>query len=224
FLSSAAIILGVTLLYVWVNFGEISRISEATPHSYNLSYGVSVLPQRLERSPYSHYAAAARVLTGITAAVLILFGVWFSRKIKLTSSYAPARYLDAFRAGSAIYIGTFFLGSNFDYRLVFLLLTIPQLIQWAQERRVLVRHLAQITLAALYLSLWHRMMLRGLEWLLPKDFPGSFSRALAFFPDEIANWLLFAGLIFLFFGSLPAWLSIRAKTTLQDVSADRLSG
>lgn len=183
FLLSAAIILGVTLLYVWVNFGEILRISEATPHSYNLSYGVSVLPQRLERSPYAHYAAAARVLTSITAAVLILLGVWFSRKIELTSSYLPARYLDAFRAGSAIYIGTFFLGSNFDYRLVFLLLTIPQLIQWAQERQVLTRRLAQITLAALYLSLWHRMMLRGLEWLLPKGFPGSFSRALAFFPD-----------------------------------------
>lgn len=195
-----------------MNFGEISRISEATPHSYNLSYGVSVLPKRLERSPYAHYAAAARVLTRITAAVLLLFGVWFSRKIKLTSGYSPARYLDAFRAGSAIYIGTFFIGSNFDYRLVFLLLTIPQLIQWVQERQALTRRLAKITLAALYLSLWHRWILLALERLLPKDFPGSFSRALAFFPDEIANWVLFAGLIFLFFASLSAWLAFKAET------------
>lgn len=213
FLILVALIVGISLLYFLTNFREILLTLSATQKSYNLSYGITVLPQRLERSPYANYASVFLVLTSVTATILTIGGVWFSRRLDLSQSYRAASFLDAFRAGSAIYVGTFFLGSNFDYRLMFLLLTIPQLTHWWQEKDVLIRRIAKITGGALYLSLWHRLILRGLEWLLPADFPGSFSRALAFFPDEIANWVLFAGMIFLLAASLPRWVFFGTNNT-----------
>lgn len=38
---------------------------------------------------------------------------------------------DAFLAGSAIYLGSYALLHNYDYRLVCLVLTLPQLMEWA---------------------------------------------------------------------------------------------
>ena len=43
------------------------------------------------------------------------------------------RRLDAFWAGAAIYVGTYVFSSNFDYRLVFLLLCVPQLCAWRRD-------------------------------------------------------------------------------------------
>src|SRR5262249_28027873 len=38
-----------------------------------------------------------------------------------------------FLMGSAIYVGTFAIGANFNYKLVFLLFCIPQLMVWARN-------------------------------------------------------------------------------------------
>ncbi len=46
----------------------------------------------------------------------------------------PSVALNAFRAGAGLYLGTFAAGSAFDYKLSYLLLTLPQLILWARGR------------------------------------------------------------------------------------------
>ncbi|MCX8061632.1 MAG: hypothetical protein N3D16_03510 [Anaerolineales bacterium] len=209
FLLLTALILGISGLYFSANFREMSLIFSATQKSYNLSYGINVLPQRLERSPFANYAPASLTLTSLTAAILTIVGAWFGSRFDLSHSCRKASFLDAFRAGSAIYVGTFFLGNNFDYRLMFLLLTIPQLTHWWQAKPASIQRTAQITGIALYLSLWHRLVLRGLKWLLPAELPGSINRALAFFPDEIANWILFAGMIVLLAASFPRWVFLK---------------
>jgi hypothetical protein len=204
-LSIAGLILAISTLYFLINFREILLAFQATPKSHNLSYGISVLPQRLERSPFAPFAKPALYLTSVTAIAITLGGIFFGKRCDLSQNSPKAYYLDAFRAGSAIYIGTFFLGSNFDYRLMFLLLTIPQLVFWWQDHNAWVRRIAKISAIALYLSLWHRLILRGVERLLPANFPPAYSRALAFFPDELANWVLFGSLVVLLAASLPRW-------------------
>jgi len=211
FLIIIALSLGAFMLYFMTSFREILLTLNNTPKSYNLSYGISVIPKRLARSPYAPYATIGLILTSTTAVAIVIGGYFFGTKVDLSNDYQRERYLDAFRAGSAIYIGTFFLGSNFDYRLMFLLLTIPQLFWWWQSPAPLIRAIAQISGIALYMSLWHRLILRGLQWLLPADFPGSYTRALAFLPDELANWILFSGLVLLLAASLPRWLYPNAK-------------
>jgi hypothetical protein len=96
----------LTLRDLW-----IIRLAAQTPLLY--SYGVV---------PNAHW-----LLPGLPGEVLILgavalaavLGGWHLRS-------APDTY--AFQAGAAIYLGTYVLGSNFDYRIVFLLLTLPTLL------------------------------------------------------------------------------------------------
>ncbi len=58
---------------------------------------------------------------------------------------AASADLDAFWAGAGVYVATFCLFHSFDYRLVFLLLTIPQLLRWARR----AEPVAWVSLAAL---------------------------------------------------------------------------
>ena len=61
-----------------------------------------------------------------------------------------ARDLDLFWAGACIYVGSYLVFVNQDYRLIFLLLTVPQIGRWAHERR----GLAFVSVAALLVTLW----------------------------------------------------------------------
>jgi hypothetical protein len=80
-------------------------------------------------------------------------------------------------AGSFIYLGTFAIGKNFDYRLVFLLLTLPQLCAWARIPTHRLSSLASVSVVAILVLLW----------------VGSLSQLLALW-DELASWIV-AGLL-----------------------------
>jgi hypothetical protein len=56
--------------------------------------------------------------------------------------------------GAFIYLGTFTIANNFDYRLVFLLLTIPQLTEWVRMPRHRLSTVAAVTLAGVLTLLW----------------------------------------------------------------------
>jgi len=107
--------------------------------------------------------------------------------------------LDGFRLGGAIFIGTFLLGTNYNYRLAFLLFALPQLVAWLREAAPLRRLAAGIALAALLFSLWSPFG----EAYLPQL---RFWRDLYVVADELANWCLFGVILALLFRTLPAWL------------------
>lgn len=77
-----------------------------------------------------------------------------------------ARYADLFVAGSAIYVGTFALAQNFSYRLVFLLLTIPQLYRWARRGWLLGMAGLTLVLATLWLTAPWGAGIPVVSWLL----------------------------------------------------------
>ena len=83
----------------------------------------------------------------------------------------------ALHVGALIYLGTFAVANNFDYRLVFLLLTFPQLIEWACMPEHRLSRLALATLVAIVVLLW----------------VGSLSQWLNLW-DELASWAV-AGLL-----------------------------
>jgi len=72
------------------------------------------------------------------------------RRLSARLAMSPSRELDLFCAGAGVYVATFALVRSADYRLVFLLLTIPQLVRWASTRRVL----AIATLLGVLGALW----------------------------------------------------------------------
>jgi hypothetical protein len=89
---------------------------------------------------------------------------------------APATLL-ALHSGALIYLGTFTASNNFDYRLVFLLLTLPQLAEWASLPAHRLSSLASATLIGILVLLW----------------VGSLSQQLRLW-DELASWAV-AGLL-----------------------------
>jgi glycosyl transferase family 87 len=135
---------GLFAIYAAATLGDIKTINRVLPQEDLYSYGLHIVGSwlgRLQLGPGGMWDIAIVLLTLVGAFAL-------RRRIRIDTS--PSRELDFFCAGAGIYVATFALLRSFDYRLVFLLLTIPQLIRWAAA----VRALAIATLGGVLGTLW----------------------------------------------------------------------
>ena len=119
--------------------------SGSLPQTDDQSYGLHIFGGWLGRmvSPGRMWDVAVIVLA-IAVAIAI------RRRLRNQVSTVRLRELDLFWAGAGIYVATFVLGRSVEYRLVFLLLTIPQLARWASARQAL----PIATLCGILLALW----------------------------------------------------------------------
>jgi hypothetical protein len=133
-------------------------------------------------------------------------------------SVTSDRNLAAFRMGASVYVGTFLLGNNWDYRLAFLVLVVPQLMQWIGAGSKRLRTATYISMTALLLSCWHFLLYK-----IPfYPFFGSAHEFWIAF-DEVANWVLFASLAFLLFASMPGWVKEMSKFKLPNKNPDTVT-
>lgn len=204
FIGAFLICFGVLGVYLYATFESFKASWDLTMRGREISYGANVFFLR-----YSQYLAdlldvssdALLLRYGPIVLVFVLvlaagaIGVIQRSPLESTSP----RNLAAFRMGASIYVGTFLLGNNWDYRLVFLILVMPQLLQWIRRStQMRFRYVAIAVLSLVIISCWHFMM-----WFAP---------ALAdmaefiFILDEIANWMLVAGFSYLLCASMPDWL------------------
>ncbi|QLE55698.1 hypothetical protein [Nostoc sp. TCL26-01] len=199
------IILAITclifLIYLGLTLPDVKQMIQVTPRGTDVSYGANVLLLRLEQFVKNpHYLKIIKywlptvfdwVLGGI-----FLVSLSFMLKYPGERESTPEKYqyIDAFRVGAGIYICTFIFGNNWDYRLMFLIFTIPQIVAWLKQRKPPYFSVAALTLSATILSFWY-LIIRA-----------SINMYLAFVLDELCNWLVFSGLVYLFISSLPHWL------------------
>lgn len=173
-------------LYLALIFRDVKAIIAGTPHVKDLSYGCDVLFKQLQAMGYSlnpmYWGLAAVALVTIVTAVLALKGKAPDRRMMLN---------DCALVGSAIYAGTFVFLSSFNYRLVFLLLLIPQLLLWCRSRSFL-RWVAAAGVTTTAYAFWMSA---------PRD-------AVQFISKECANWLMFALSAYLL------WLRLRLSLEL----------
>jgi hypothetical protein len=114
--------------------------------------------------------------------------------------------------GASIYVGTFLLGNNFDYRLAVLVLVMPQLVDWMQSVSRNYRVLAWLSTIFVLLSCWHM-------WIVQISLVSVFhsvadSQKFWIVLDEAFNWLLFASLAYLLIASTPDWLKDQCRVLL----------
>lgn len=201
----------ILLLYAYFYHSDLALISAGTPRSTSLSYGVNVFWMQVARFD-STMGWVARV--GSYVVVLAVIFVSFKSLLKNNRSYLDAIhasiYLDAFRAGAGIYIGTFLLGNNWDYRLMFFILAIPQLAVWSNIDDSVVKFISRLTLASIFLSLWYLVWNKMIGFM-------PYGGYLSYLIDELANWVAFSGLIYLLFASMPSWVSDIAQNTMNRV-------
>ena len=128
------------------------------------------------------------------------------------------RNLAAFRMGASIYIGTFLLGNNWDYRLAFLALVVPQLVEWTGAAIKTYRLISWLSLVLILLSCWH-------FWIVDLSLVSIFhsladSQKFWIILDELFNWMLFGSLAYLFFMSVPEWLKEMPRAILPSLGLD----
>lgn len=143
-------VLALVAAYVVWYRGDLGAVRRGTMANPSLSYGVANLGRWVAdllplRSPLPLLIAA-----GMAASVMLV-GVWWGATARRDADEGdtPAGQMQACLVAVAIYIGSYCLRSNYDYRLVFLLPAIPYLnsLQRSGSR------LGTAALCALYLTL-----------------------------------------------------------------------
>ena len=171
-------------IYCVYSLRDIAHVAAIATQGEQFSYGARILPAHLYHQLGIERWSGPAVLKQVIA-VVPLAAISAAIAIRVQRHLAPrgdqptvaSAPLLALQVGALIYLGTFAAANNFDYRLVFLLLTFPQLIEWASIPEHRLSRLALVTLVAIVLLLW----------------VGSLSRWLNLW-DELASWAV-AGLL-----------------------------
>jgi hypothetical protein len=203
--------LTITCFLFMVVYGLLTFQSQAaawntTMRGDGLSYGSFVIITRLGE----YFQQALPDLFSLTqwqwlfeavaVASILLAGTLAVREpVSLSASYE--RNLTAFRMGATIYVGTFLLGNNWDYRLAFLVFAVPQLSQWFLMGKWRYRAVSIGVMIAILLSCWNLILKFDLPFIPLKD-PVNRN----FIIDEFINWLLVSGFTYLLAISSPDWL------------------
>jgi hypothetical protein len=150
--------------YVVATRHDVATISRTATQGQYYSYGARILLGRLYHGLVGETWGASRAMAQglvLIAAAALAFALWLWLRRRLQHSLArpplPETYhLMAFRMGALIYVATFVIGNSFDYRLIFLLLVLPQLLLWAAlpEEKEHLANLPRATVAVVVLALW----------------------------------------------------------------------
>ncbi len=195
--------------YILFSYNSFSALWNLTQRGTFMSYGIDVVFDLLHA--YFRYYLLKGMAEGdalsliaklpYLAAFSLLTVVFIAfMKWGLPLQTSSKRNLAAFRMGASIYIGTFLLGHNWDYRLAFLIFAIPQLLNWFSSSSGRTRWLISGVLFTLFASCWSLVIISWLVGIFGYDHDllwGAF--------DETMNWMLFAGLAYLLTASAPEW-------------------
>lgn len=190
--AAAVLTVGAALfaLYVHAIRGDLLLISSVIPRAIGLSYGSQVISlaarEWLNLPPQPSRLSLLGVL-GVAGAACVLF-------LRLPRPFFVLPPAHKLRIGAALYVTTFALGNNFNYRLVFLLFLVPDLLLIVKGRG---RNsgFALLLLAVVVSALW-----LSPTTLVP-----------IFLLKEALNWFLFGALIFVLLQFLPHSLWNRAR-------------
>ena len=186
--------IGIFSLYLLLTWKDTSWIFGHAPKGALEHYGVGTVGVRIyELTDSRYYSNLAFVLFYILIYILMLFVLYKSYQFKKSLSGADRPFLDAFRVGSLIYLGTFLQGNSYNYRFISLVFIVPQLVFWISQAAE-VRKITIATLAVLVISNWSPFLFQ----IFPIN--------MGFILDETANWTLFTGLLYLFLVSSPNWM------------------
>jgi len=185
-------------IYVVTNFESIILVSKATPRATRYSYGGMVIFDVIFRYFSSFYNSHTPqyfnqikfLLFSLTIALFLLISYLLAKHTEnlFQNNKLNINQIEAFRIGSSIYIGTLLIGNNWDYRLIFLLFTIPQILAWLKTQ-VQFESISGLALMVIILTTWLSSKSNQIYYL-----------------DELLNWLLFLFFVYSTILTLPNWL------------------
>jgi hypothetical protein len=143
----------VVLFLFALQYRDLVLIGKNLPHSGSLSFGILSLrelavPERLRHGWFALLGWAV-ILVCAGAGLAAVANAW-KKLPELESSIQYSRYGEMFSAFGAMYVFTFAIASNSDYRLILLLPTIPLTLEMARvprHRTLAIAHLSLLIYA-----------------------------------------------------------------------------
>jgi len=184
----ACVLAALSLIYLGLAMKYVFLIRRNVPTTFVLSYGYKALflgVDHLRSEAGLNPIGLADTWLPAATAALILFG---ATAIAVSSFRNRREFCSidisvagtAFIFGAGIYCGTYLLGTNFIYRLMFLLLCLPQLLDWQAQWRG-----ASLSGGIAELGLFGTLL--GVLWLNGNANGHSIFLLL----PQLLNWLLF---------------------------------
>jgi hypothetical protein len=203
--AARAAIVCITLFAVYcvLNMRDILHVAQIATQGEGFSYGARILPAHLYHQVGADRWAGPAALKQLIAVIplacvasLIVLRVRRRIGSRDNEGTPTTAALLGLHVGALIYLGTFATANNFDYRLVFLLLTLPQLVEWAAQPAHRLSSLAATALLSIVTLLWI----------------GSLSEQLDLW-DELASWIVAGELTALLAVTVPSFSSVRRTVT-----------
>ncbi|BBD69186.1 hypothetical protein NIES4072_34850 [Nostoc commune NIES-4072] len=197
---------GVFVSYLIAEFNNFKQVYLATPQVNYWSYGSKILLSSL----FNHIKAIIKTLGINKQSIYRVLPDSFSQKIILLLAIVifvscliyilyklnyqineniNINFIDAFRLGASIYIGSFLITNSWAYRLIFLIFTLPQILSWMKKESCL-RFLSMFSILAIILTVW--IKIKAVAGLL-------------FYVDQIMNWVILFYFIYTLILTLPQW-------------------
>ncbi|MBL8750439.1 MAG: hypothetical protein JNK78_14850 [Planctomycetes bacterium] len=198
---SVAVAAAVFVAYaIWIR-ADLPSIARNLQTWHPISYGITLMPRAAADAMGWSYAVLLTIAATALGAVAVL-ALRLRRRVRITGAQDAGAFA-AFRVGAPVFVGTFCLGSNFDYRLLVLLLVGPQLVAWVRSARL--RRPAMLAATTVVLTVW------SATWRLAlAPLPGGHELGLVL--DEVLCWSLVCGLLVAFVLALPdAVLPVRFR-------------
>jgi hypothetical protein len=216
----AAAVLGGFAVYVVATRSYIREIFRAVPQVNDVSFGVRRFSEWASAALTDRPSLRAWDVAIVLAVLVVLILLRRPLRAHLPGGLygAALRDLDLFWAGACIYVGSYAVFRSFDYRLAFVLLTLPQLLRWSREWR----WLGIVTVLALFGTLWLDTPWTGVPVI------GSLLRAskhVSTLPPAVAAQLvLFAGLLGGLIATAPTALPFRRPQRSNEMQSLEVSG
>jgi hypothetical protein len=142
-----AVLGALAVAYLGLTLDDLRLIASGTPQDWELSYGRAVLPLKMETWwPGAGVPVTVLLAIGLAAAL----GLALAARRRGWALEATGRAGEGWWIGWACFVGTFLLGTNYVYRLIFLLLLVPQLWAWARAGD----RVARVLLGAMLVAVW----------------------------------------------------------------------
>ncbi len=216
--TACSLVLGI---YMISTLNSVKASWNLTMRGDGASYGTDVF---VTRYGPAISRALAQTVSPVQLSLLLKYGslaialllllavvIWAFMDIEQPGTVSDRNFA-AFRMGASIYVGTFLLGNNWDYRLAFLVLLIPQLVEWTRSASRGYRIVSLLSLILVLLSCWH-------FWIVEIPLASVFgsledSKKFWIILDELFNWILFASLAYLLVASAPTWVKELPRSIL----------
>lgn len=142
------------LTYLILMKENIILVSQKTPRpAGRLSYGLGAIPSMITSRFPKHATLIAAAFGVFLLAVLgLVVSFRFVREELGTMTIDTGRKGMSYVIGSAIFLTTCVIGFNWEYRLIFLSLTMPQTLKWLAEGKLAAYGLLVLTILILWQS------------------------------------------------------------------------